>query len=107
MNTMPKGVAEFIGATENEAVARFYDKVGLGSPYRRADNIQAIRHVIKMFLERGYEIVRIPIEAKSKTEARYQMSLLYHGLEIASQDISIQANIEAIVVYDASEVLKE
>ena len=110
MNTMPKGVAEFIGTTENEAIARFYDRVGLGNLYRRANNTRSLKQVIGRFTKRGYEIVRVheiirmSAEGGSDTTVRYQMILLHEGVEIASQNIRVEAKITDMVVYDEKKV---
>lgn len=97
MNSLSRDVAEHIGAVENEAVARFYDHVGLGNMYRAAVSGQGIKQVIAQFTKRGYETTRIPIGAEKNDTLRYQMLLLHEGREVARQDIKITTAIGDIV----------
>jgi hypothetical protein len=104
MNALARDVVTHIGATENEAIARFYDKVGLGNLYRYAVTPKALKGVIARFTAKGYETLRIPMKSTSDSVVCYQMLLMYNGVEIAHQDLQIETRIGEIVEHAPVEV---
>ena len=97
MNTLAQDVATFLAEAENEAIARFYDKVGLGNMYRAAATARALKHVIAQFMKKGYETYRHTINTGVNGTLRYQMLLLRNGVEVASQDIEVVIEIGEMV----------
>ena len=93
MNTLAQDVATFLAEAENEAIARIYDKVGLGNMYRAAATARALKHVIAQFTKKGYETYRHTINTGVNGTLRYQMLLLHNGVEVAHQDIEVEIKI--------------
>lgn len=105
MNTLSQEVGTFIAKAENEAIARFYDKVGLGNMYRAAATARALKHVIAQFTKMGYETYRHTISTGvDGTTLRYQMLLLHNGVEVAHQDIEVVIKIGEMVQHGTQEV---
>ena len=104
MNTLAQDTATFLAKAENEAIARFYDKVGLGNMYRAAVSAQGLKHVITQFTKKGYETYRHTINTGVDGTLRYQMLLLHNGVEIAHQDIKVVIEIGEMVEHGMQEV---
>ena len=100
MNTLAQDVATFIAEAENKAIARNYDKVGLGNMYRAAATARALKHVIAQFTKKGYETYRHTINTGVDGTLRYQMLLLRNGVEVASQDIEVVIKIGEMVEHE-------
>ena len=103
MNTLSQEVGTSIAEAENEAIARFYDKVGLGNMYRAAVSAQGLKHVIAQFTKRGYETYRHTINTGVDGTLRYQMLLMHNGVEVASQDIEVVIEIGEMVEHGTQE----
>ncbi len=89
MRTIAAEMADRILVTEDEAVARFYDHVGLGAEYRAAETSNETRRIIREFREAGYKVSRLEMEA----ENTFRMILWHDGVVTAWQDITVLTDI--------------
>ena len=74
---------------EDEAVARFYDHIGLGAEYRAAETSNETRRIIREFKDAGYKISRLELEA----ENTFRMILWHDGVVSAWQNITVDIDI--------------
>lgn len=89
MRTIAAEMADRILVTEDEAVARFYDHVGLGAEYRAADTSNETRRIIREFREAGYKVLRLELES----ENTFRMILWHDGVVTAWQDITVKIDV--------------
>lgn len=89
MKTIAAEMADRILVTEEEAIARFYDHVGLGVEYRAAETSTGTRRIIREFKDAGYKVSRMETE----DENTFRMILWHDGVVIAWQDIMVEIHI--------------
>ena len=85
MKTISESMRDPLLLAEDEAVARFYDHVGLGAEYRAADTSNETRRIIREFKDAGYKVSRLEME----TENTFRMILWHNGVVTAWQDITV------------------
>ena len=74
---------------EDEAVARFYDHIGLGAEYRAAETSNETRRIIREFKDARYKVTRLELE----DENTFRMILWHNGVVSAWQDIMVDIDI--------------
>ena len=89
MKTIAEEMRDPLVMAEDEAVARFYDHVGLGAEYRAAETSNETRRVIREFRNTGYKVARIELE----DENTFRMILWHNGVVTAWQDITVTIDI--------------
>ena len=92
MKTIAEEMRDPLLLAEDEAVARFYDHVGLGAEYRAAETSNETRRVIREFRNTGYKVSRMEME----DENTFRMILWHDGVVSAWQDITVSVNIGAM-----------
>ena len=85
MRTIAEEMRDPLLLAEDEAVARFYDHVGLGAEYRAAETSNETRRIIREFKEAGYKVARLEMEE----ENTFRMILWHDGIVTAWQDITV------------------
>lgn len=89
MRTIAEEMRDPLLMAEDEAVARFYDHVGLGAEYRAAETSNETRRIIREFKDAGYKVSRLELEA----ENAFRMVLWYNGVICVWQDIMVSIDI--------------
>ncbi len=89
MKTIAEEMRDQLLLAEDEAVARFYDHVGLGAEYRAAETSNETRRVIREFRNTGYKVSRLEMEA----ENTFRMILWHDGVVTTWQDITVRIDI--------------
>lgn len=89
MRTIATEMHDPLLMAEGEAVARFYDHVGLGAEYRAAVTSNETRRIIREFKEAGYRVSRLDTE----DENTFRLMLWYDGVVRAWQDITVDVRI--------------
>ena len=74
---------------EDEAVARFYDHIGLGAEYRAAETSNETRRIIREFKDAGYKVSRLKLEDVNT----FRMILWHDGVVLAWHDITVDIDI--------------
>ena len=74
---------------EDEAVARFYDHIGLGAEYRAAETSNETRRIIREFKDARYKMSRLELEDVNT----FRMILWHDGVVLAWQDITVDIDI--------------
>lgn len=89
MKTIAEQMRDPLLLAEDEAVARFYDHVGMGAEYRAAETSNETRRIIREFREAGYKVSRLEMEADNT----FRMILWHDGVVTAWQDITVRIDI--------------
>ena len=89
MKTIAEEMRGLLLLAEDEAVARFYDHVGLGAEYRAAETSNETRRIIREFRDAGYKVSRLEME----DENTFRMILWHDGVVAAWQDITVDIDI--------------
>ena len=89
MRTIAAEMRDPLLIAEEEAVAMFYDHVGLGEEYRAADTSNETRRLIREFRDAGYKVARLELEE----ENTFRMILWHAGVVSAWQDITVKIDI--------------
>lgn len=89
MRTIAEEMRDPLLLAEDEAVARFYDHVGLGAEYRAAETSNETRRIIREFKDAGYKVSRLELE----DENTFRMILWHNGVVYAWQDITVNIDI--------------
>lgn len=89
MRTIATEVTDSITMIEDEAIARFYDHVGLGAEFRASETSNETRRIIRKFKDAGYKVSRLELEA----ENTFRMILWYDGVVMTWQDITVNIDI--------------
>ena len=85
MRTIAEEMRAPLLVAEEEAVARFYDHVGLGAEYRAAETSDDTRRIIREFKDAGYKVARLELE----DENTFRMILWHDGVVTAWQNITV------------------
>jgi len=91
MKTIAQEMGERLLLIEDEAVARFYDLIGLGAEYRAADTSTETRRIVRDFKDTGYKVSRLELE-----DGIFRMILWHNGVVYAWQDIIVNAQLGAM-----------
>ena len=89
MKTIAEEMRGTLLMAEDEAVARFYDHVGLGAEYRAAETSNETRRIIREFRDAGYKASRLEME----DETTFRMILWHDGVVSAWQNIIVDIDI--------------